>query len=431
MTTTHYFIRPHSPLVFRSGRPFGAADDKGGEDQASFPLPSSVAGALRAAWVDGAGHFVSAQDQTLLRLHVQGPLLARRSTPHGTDGLRPANWQVYVPRPLDAIYQAPGNKGQCVLAQATPAPMPEGCGSNLPADLQPVMSKARGKPQPGPAHWSLDAMAQWLGNELNELHPAQYGPHLPQAVRSHVVIDSGSLTGVDQGIFQTVGLDFGSQPSEVGLLAGLHSATSMQKVGKSLPHLVPLDTSAASGRMGRLGADGRAAQFEALTDELPDTACPEWLQEKLDALKMGDSFRLVLITPACYLRNGWVPDGLRPGNANGPASPFEGCLVPLLHPERPTHAQGQANPHPQDWRLRLRAATLGRWMPLAASSTRNDEGDLQFTRRALRRLVPAGAIYWFEILQKGSQPLSSLWMASTCRTDYARDGFGLSLPGLA
>ena len=67
---------------------------------------------------------------------------------------------------------------------------------------------------------------------------------------------------------------------------------------------------------------------------------------------------------------------------------------------------------------------------MASSKLRHADGQPGFSRRPLRRLVPAGSVYWFEIVHKGDRPLSSIWMQSTCRTEFARDGFGLALPGV-
>ena len=418
MNRTLYFIRPHAPLVFRSGRPFGdvqAAD--GNQDSAgpAFPLPSSTAGALRAAWVDGANHAVTANDQTLLHLQVHGGLQALRYA--GNPEL-----QAFAPVPADCRLTEPLKNGMWSQQALCPQPLPPGTLCSLPHGLWPVRQRAAQAESPPPDAWNFRRLQQWLLNEApGELDKQNSTPALQRDLREHVVINPQTLSHQPGGYFQTEGLSFQHQQAEQGVVAWLQGP----------------QTDAAHGRVSRYGADGRAASFEAL----PEASAP-WLQadealaEALDALQPGDWFRLLLVTPACYARNGWYPDAMRPVDAADSGSFIEGPLVPFLppapKPPKPGRPQLQQPPaSAAHWRFRLRAVALPGWQPLAASNGRNDKGLARFERRSLHRLVPAGTVYWFEILQRGALPLSHLWLQPTCRTEFARDGFGLALPGLA
>lgn len=414
MSPSLYFIQPQSPPVFRSGRPFGAADAGGGGAGYDFPLPSAVAGAMRGAWVDAVRHTVQAQDQTLLRLHVGGGLRAVRLG--GTITL-------HAPMPADVVY-GPGKTGTgLALHRAAPEPARDAEGSNLPRGLQSVRCRLRTKPVPGPTYWSLTAWTDWMDGRSTGLTGGHSLAAVPHDLRQHVVIDSGTLTNVQGGLFESDGLDFDLVGKDHGIVAwlGTHSGpnqTEMEGPGGNQQ----LNTAALAGRSVRLGADGRTALFEHVPDDQVDHwTCPDGLHQAVDALKVGDCFRLALLTPACFLRNGWYPDGFKPVEVDDPNSPIEGSLTPLL-------ARGEHKD--AGWHLRLRAAAVNRWQPWAASSTRDDAGQGKFVRRPLRRLVPAGSVYWLEIVRKGTTPLSQLWMKSICRTDCSRDGFGLAIPGL-
>jgi CRISPR-associated protein Cmr3 len=271
----------------------------------------------------------------------------------------------------------------------------------------------------------MGALASWLAGSQVVLDGQQSLRELPHDLRPHVAIDSSTLTGADGALFQSDGLDFDIGGADQGLIAWLHSPDAGAR------------THAAAGRCGRLGADGGSAMFERVQDNaLRGLDCPPALKRTLDTLQVGDCLRLLLLTPACYLRNGWYPDGLRPNDPDQPDSPIEGCLAPLLvPPNKEDRARSGLHKdwridNPRNWRFRLRAAAVDRWLPLAGSNSRDDAGQAGFMRRPLRRLVPAGAVYWLQILRRGELPLSSLWMQSSCRTDFARDGFGLALPGL-
>jgi CRISPR-associated protein (Cas_Cmr3) len=433
---TAYFIRPQSPLVFRGGAPFGAvAEGQGnqGESGYRFPLPGTTAGALRAAWVDGARHSVGQHDQTLLNLHVHGALRAQRKA--SEEGLT-----LYAPAPADARCAA-REPGHWPVAARTPQPLLNGQECNLPFGLLPAQLPTDGNKESAhaPELWNLELLESWLLQECDRVYTEQTCSQPTQAVRQHVVIDPTTRAHVDQGFFETRGSDFYNTRGDDGVLAWLHH----NEPGDTATLLA--GTGVADRRMGRFGADGRAASFEALAPSaLNATAgltCPEALQEELDALQVGDWFRLLLITPACYLRNGWYPDGFKPCMASATEPTLQGNLMHLLDygphtgPAKQHRGSRQASSARADssgWNFRLRAACVPPWQPMATGAQRADDGSSSFTRRALQRLAPAGTVYWFEILSKGSvKPLSSLWMQSTCREECARDGFGLALPGLA
>jgi CRISPR-associated protein Cmr3 len=408
-----YFLRPHSPVVFRSGRPFGATDAGGGGTGYGFPLPSTVAGVLRGAWVDGAKHEVAPSDQTLLMLEVEGGLRAVRR-----QGVASAAVELYAPQPADAVYRAHNGRRGWTLDALNPLPVaPSDGGTDLGHGLWPVAVSSRYKPVSGPADWSLPALAKWMARDLSELQPQQAREALATARRPHVVIDSETLAAVDGGLFESAGLSFGDLDHDEGVLAWLGSRDAA------------VDTRLAAGRHIRFGADGPTATVELLDPAGADPrACPGALARQLDALDVGDCFRLLLLTPGCFLRNGWYPDGLAPvRGGNG----IEGSIVSLLPSGDMRRRTGAAMADPARWHLRLRAAALGPWVPMAASKLRASDGAPGFTRRPLRRLVPAGAVYWLEIARRGERPLSHAWMQPLCRTEYARDGFGVALLGLS
>ena len=88
-------LAPRSPLVFRTGKPFGAT---GGGDAMGFPPPATIAGALRAQYADTFNVALNnPADHENLQKHVsvKGPLLM-----HG----KGSEAQVYFPCPTDAVY---------------------------------------------------------------------------------------------------------------------------------------------------------------------------------------------------------------------------------------------------------------------------------------------------------------------------------------
>jgi CRISPR-associated protein Cmr3 len=69
----------------------------------------------------------------------------------------------------------------------------------------------------------------------------------------------------------------------------------------------------------------------------------------------------------------------------------------------------------------LRAASLDRWQPHSGWDIAQNKP------RAGRKLVPSGAVYWYEIA--GEIDIADLWLAALSDDPQdKRDGFGLVLP---
>ncbi len=77
--------------------------------------------------------------------------------------------------------------------------------------------------------------------------------------------------------------------------------------------------------------------------------------------------------------------------------------------------------------LRLVSAVIGRWQPISGWSIENGKPQRP---KPLRRMVPAGSVYFFEVQGKITAGLADLWLNSVCDDEQdRRDGFGLSLWG--
>lgn len=403
--TVALLARPNSPLVLRTGRPFGAADDGGGSEGLAFPKPSTAAGALRAAWHDATGKIdFSPNDAARNAIHVRGPL---RCTVRGD------HVQLWLPAPADAQLSVGGNESADRLVCLLPTQPGPGSGCDLPYGLQPVLPAAGDLDlRPAPEWWSHDAMDLWLAERPNseskrKLAKPQICAPLPQATRTHVVIDPDSLQAKDKGLYFSTGVDFTTPApaeSEQGLLMLVDAPPDTERSLQALHH-----------RQGRFGADGTTVTYLEVPTPVGHIPwhCRTDLATALDQVAPDDVIRMVLATPACYLRNGWYPDGLMPSACG-------------------KHLQGTPVGLP-GWQVRLVAAAVGRFETLAGSAMREANGKRGFTARPMRRLAPAGSVYWLQVLSKATDApaLSRRWLQPSCYEDYGSDGHGLALLGLA
>ena len=364
-------LEPLSPIVVRSGRPLEGRSDA---DPARFPPPSTVAGCLRTAWARAEGlSFGPDVARELARIPVAGPLLL--------DG----NDRVLAPKPADALYFGHGDSAKCV--RAAPRPFDAGCGADLPDGLLPVRltERVEGKRGDGPAWWSWDdllAFRQGQGEDKDKniawarLRENGWSPP-PGDRRTHISIESKT----DGRLFQTEGLDLGASHGSDGSSAGglRLLARCGEKLGRALTHL---------------GGKRRLAALEPEPDAIwpaPPTHWPERIAH-------AGGLCMTLLTPAVFsagYRPGWLDDDMT------------GSLPGL-----------------PDVRLKLCAAAVDRRQP-------HSGWDLARGRpRPGRKLVGAGATYWFRILDAAApKVLNPLWL--TCVSDEEqdrRDGFGLVLP---
>jgi CRISPR-associated protein Cmr3 len=120
-------------------------------------------------------------------------------------------------------------------------------------------------------------------------------------------------------------------------------------------------------------------------------------------MKGNGKVRMVLATPALF-SGGWKPGWLNEGPHGLEGTPPGG-----------------------DLKLRLLGVCLDRWQPLSGWSL--EKGKVG--QKPLRRLVPSGSVYFFEMVGGPPKEWGSLWLRPVSDDlQDRRDGFGLSLWGV-
>lgn len=374
---------PRDPVIARDGRPFGLGQ---GNRMRSvpWPHPSLLAGSLRTLLGKLAGTNFNAETLAILkRVTVAGPF-PRKSDQTGG--------QVYFPAPRDVIFREERDEKKGFPLRPTRLAKDEGV--DLPhANLLPVMppgDEEEFKPGDGPAFWSCGQMLQWLTDSRGDCFSLPQGKggedflEAPkQDERMHIHIDPGRGAAAEEILFSTVGLDLEGLQLEVRI----NGADSFAAQLDTLDCLHPFG---GERRLVRWTVGGNADLWR----------CPDKLLGDLKQSVMR-GVRLVLATPATF-QYGWLPGWLDNRLEGSP----RGCGV----------------------RLRLVGACLERWQAISGWSLRKGRQG----PKPIRRIVPAGSVYFFEVLAGSPQVLAQqLWLQSVCddRQDR-RDGFGLALWGL-
>ncbi|MDR9777769.1 type III-B CRISPR module-associated Cmr3 family protein, partial [Rhizobium hidalgonense] len=220
MNNTAYLVESLAPLVFRSGKPFGAQSSA---QDVVFPLPSSAAGLTRALSIEqGVGQYQEyaqklkdADYQKLLSIESQGPFLVR------FDPSDPDNYTVLLPKPANALYFENKDSKETQLVRLSPKAFDdESCGSDLPQGLLPVQMQQdiKGKPKGGVAYWSLQHFLQWQQGQTLTFKAVEADglQSLPIDIRTHVALDDISLASDDGKLFQTASFDLGHNAQAKG-----------------------------------------------------------------------------------------------------------------------------------------------------------------------------------------------------------------------
>lgn len=359
-------LDPLAPIIVRSGRPF---DSQAGPDAPRFPPPSTLAGCLRTAWARETGQALGTH---LRALPVSGPLLLGREN------------QVLVPKPANAHYFGTGESALCVRS-SQPGAFDDGCGADLPMGLSPVRlaTQVASKPSPGPDWWDLtDFLAFRRGDKIPVRQLGRNGWSSGEADRrTHVAINRQRDAAEEGKLFKTEGLVLGGgRKAKDAAKGGLRL---LAKVGETLGPAVV-----------HLGGERRLASLEPVVPTTWPSPPNGWLRDIVDAGRLC----LTLLTPGIFSAGylpGWLDAEL---TGNPPTAP--------------------------GLRLQLCAVATERWQAHSGWDL------VERQPRPTRKVVPAGATYWFHVLEGANEDaLEALWLANVSDAEQDRlDGFGLTMP---
>ncbi len=303
----------------------------------------------------------------LATLAVAGPLPVKLDTAGEPKTL-------LVPRPADALYFWSEDRQAKRLARIAPAARKRGEGCDLPAGLLPVqlMQPVKGKPAPGPGWWALEDLLAWQHPGQSDPEFAQIEEHgwtpMPDDVRTHVAIQRDTQAADAGRLFQTAGIGFWESPQNADAFPRRATALIGRLAGDIAPGVITL------------GGERRLSALRPVGDGIWPSR-PDGL---VASIRAAGGLRLTLLTPALF------SEGWRPGELPG---------------------------------LILRAAALDRWQPHSGWDLARQQP------RAGRKLVAAGAVYWFELGDIDDDSLANLWLAPISDDPQDRlDGFGLALP---
>ncbi|AKQ70339.1 CRISPR-associated RAMP Cmr3 [Myxococcus hansupus] len=390
MSDACFALLPRDGLSAKDGRGWYTSEVGRGYSL-PWPLPTTVRGALRAAW----GHDVMA---------ATGITLSPASWEHRSEqvglqrfiALRRALGESFTrahrmwPVPADAVRVLDERGAECLVRLE---PHPGGSRTLGPDEddareaLWHPRRSASGKPLTSPLFWPESRMMAWLSGAPVSPMPEQEG--LSQRTDIHLAIDVETQASQDSMLHSREVVEMLRAQRQAGGFAVEEWALGLSCVWPDPASGLP------RGPVG-LGGRRRLSSVERLDVAL--FAMPDALAQRTRGL------RLVLATPAEFQR-GWLPDGFE--RVAGAPPRYVGRLPCVDAP------------------VVLRAALVPRALEVSG-------WDMVLRRpRPTRRWVPAGAVYFFEKHGGGdftAEELRALWLASW-GSGHA-EALGQVLPGV-
>jgi CRISPR-associated protein Cmr3 len=365
-------ITPRDPLIFRDGKPFKA--DAGARAKSlPFPFPSTLIGAVRtlAGTDPKTGKFDTTQIEKLLKKKIRGPLLVE---------LDDEEKNYLFPAPADALLLKNGAEEKARLLQLSPKKVNDNEATDLEG-LNIIIPTETAKEKPhhkAPHYWKKDVFFNWLKKPQNvDVELKEVGHDGPVAEsRMHVQIEASTGTALDGALFQTSGLEFTQlHKKEEDIYPALSKS-------KRLGLIIETDADLRE-ELGFLGGERRVAQWQKSSLELPE--CPPEVKEEIG---QEGTCRLILLTPA-YFKKGYIPTWLK-----------------------------------NEYDIEIIAAAVPRYQVVSG-------WDYAIHKpKPIRRLVPAGSVYFLKIGKNIEGFIDAVWMQNISDEEQNRlDGFGLAALG--
>ncbi len=386
MTAHHLALVPRDGYFFKDGRGWsgGGAGGGGRGTALEWPYPTTLRGALRTAYgfacLDREQRPFTPEDW---RARTQGLSLSAVVALRRRFG--PSTWQ-----PAHRVWPAPADalcvEGQAHVRWLRPRALPAGV-RTLGRDDDPArealalpwLPEGTGKPEPTPRWWSEADFALWLAGQTVRKAAQDERLSLPSRLEVHLALQPATQTAEESMLFTTPRTETltGRPAHEWGL--GLRACLPPDFAAREVP----------------LGADRRPAWVEKIAPELFDP--PAALETSWSAPSAG--LRLVVVTPGEF--DGWRLPGF---TARG--REYRGTLPGLAGD------------------FVLRAACVPRSVSVSG-------WDMARGRpKPLRRLVPAGAVYFLARASSGGvsfEEARKLWLAQLGAG--REDGLGCVVPG--
>ena len=377
------FLQPNDTFFFRDGRPFTKGEQS--EGHSIFPpLPSTVLGALRTAYISEFGD---------LRFFLSGGMEQTIGTPKSLGnamrlrGIFLANnrnnkLEMFFPVPLDLIYKKDsvrdGNTPLHLLALGSKVSASNGTINN---PLTWPTSESVDSDTDGLLR--LGAIRRYLQGNDTSLLLTNRATLVEREPKTGIARSRHTLSSEEHMLYRIDMSRFKNSDGNYGFVVDYECPKCLPQKG-----------------LLKLGGEGKSFVYQHINDDLDPLSSQ--LEKVKTAIQEKRRFKLYFATPAIF-EKGWLPSWLDGEKLSGI---YRG----------PTG----------DISLKLNTAAVGK--PIPVGGWNMAKGEAKPTYLA----VPAGSVYYFELMDESRiEDLITAFHYRTISDKRSEEGFGLALVGVA
>lgn len=378
------FLQPNDTFFFRDGRPFTKGEQS--EGHSIFPpLPSTVLGALRTAYIAEFGDlslFYSGKMQDLIgtpkslcnAIRLRGIFFASS---------RDNQLEMFFPVPLDLIYKKSDEQDRNIPLHLL-APTSKHFASNRVTDNPLTWSTRESIDSDAEGLLRLGAIRRYLQGNENNLLLTDRATLVEREPKTGMTRSEDTLSSEEHMLYRIDMSRFKNSDGNYGFVVDYECPENLPQKG-----------------LLKLGGEGKSFVYRDI--DLNIDLLSSHFQRVKTAIKSTGKFKLYFVTPTIF-QHGWLPSWLKTDSLSGE--------YPLA--DRPPIS------------LRLITTAVGK--PIPVGGWNMAKGKAKPTYRA----VPAGSIYYFELSDRNRiDDLITAFHYQNISDERSEEGFGLALIGIA
>ena len=379
------FLQPNDTFFFRDGRPFTKGEQS--EGHSIFPpLPSTVLGALRSAYIaefgdlplfdsGGMRNTIGTPESLCDAIQLRGVFLVSN---------RDNQLDMFFPVPLDLVYKKSEERTRHTpLHELTPTS--KNFTSNDVSNTILAWSNSESIDSDADGLLDMVDIEQYLEKAPINLQLISRTTFIEPETKIGIARSGDTLSSEDHMLYRMNMSRFKNNDGSYGFVADYECNKSLPKAGGLL----------------KLGGEGKSFVYRDI--DLDVDSLSSHLDTVRVSIKSTGIFKLYFATPTIF-KNGWLPLWLASDNLSG-EYPLE---------DKPPIS------------LRLITAAVGK--PITVGGWSMAKGQAKPTYRA----VPAGSVYYFELIDRSRiDDLIDAFHYQNISDERSEEGFGLALIGVA
>ena len=377
------FLEPNDTFFFRDGRPFTKGEQS--EGHSIFPpLPSTVLGALRTAYIAEFGNLLLFYSKNMRGTIGTPESLGNAMRMRGVFFANNHNNQmdIFFPVPLDLVYKKTEKDDHTPLHLLTP--QSKNFASN--GIINNLLTWPTSDPIDSDADGLLDTtdIGQYLQGDNQNLFLINRTSLIERESKTGIARDRHTLSSEEHMLYRIDMSRFKNTDGNYGFIVDYECPGNLPQKG-----------------LLKLGGEGKSFVYRHSCYDFSFLSCH--LKAVKSAIQSTGRFKLYFATPTIF-KGGWLPSWLNSNTLSG-GYPI-GSAAPIS--------------------LKLTTAAVGKPVPVGGWDMA--KGEAKPTYRA----VPAGSVYYFELTDKNRiDDLISAFHYQNISDERSEEGFGLALIGIA